>query len=123
MVLGMKNDPCPKCGLNLNMVGMAHRCVPRSMAPSKAEAVTRAVVRKTTKAVERAAVGSSEPAAPVTSRGRGRPAGSAYAGRQAVLIRFDPAAVEWLDGEFVRRRLPSRVDLIRALVDEARVPK
>ena len=79
------------------------------VAPGSAPAVSkRAAPRK-----------SSEPASPVT-KGRGRPAGSPYAGRVGVLIKFDPEAVAWLDGEFVRRKLASRVDLIRALVDEAR---
>lgn len=67
----------------------------------------------------RAARKSSEPAPPVT-KGRGRPAGSPYVGRVPVLIKFDPEAVAWLDEEYVRRKQPSRVDLIRALVDEAR---
>lgn len=127
MLLGMKNDPCPKCGLNRTMVGKAHNCVPRGpvvtpVFSKKAGAVTRAVGRKTVKASERAAVKSSEPATPVT-KGRGRPAGSAYPGRVPVLIKFDPEAVAWLDEEYVRRKQPSRVDLIRALVDEARSGK
>ncbi|HXE05210.1 MAG TPA: hypothetical protein VN579_04425 [Bryobacteraceae bacterium] len=106
------------------MVGKAHRCIPRGpvvtpMFSKKAEAVTRAVVRKTVEASERAAAKSIEPASPVM-KGRGRPAGSAYPGRVPVLIKFDPEAVAWLDAEYVRRKQPSRVDLIRALVDEAR---
>lgn len=65
---------------------------------------------------------SSEPASPAV-KGRGRPVGSPYSGRVGVLIKFDPEAVAWMDGEFVRRKMASRVDLIRALVDEAKDPK
>lgn len=53
----------------------------------------------------------------------GRPPGSAYPDRVGILVRFDPDAVAWLDEEYVRRKQPSRVDLIRALVDEARAAK
>lgn len=51
---------------------------------------------------------------------RGRPSGSPYAGRTPVLIKLDPEMVEWLDAEYVRRKQPSRVDLIRAILGEAR---
>jgi len=78
--------------------------------------------RKNTKRAEKSK--GEKPAAPSTKKdGRGRPKGSPYADRVPVLVKFERAAVDWLDGEFVRRRLASRLDLIRALVDEARAAK
>lgn len=125
-----KSDPCPKCGLNMNMVGKAHRCVARSGVATSAKTV--ALVGRVAAAAgpvdplrvlggrkgptkRPSAVKSSEPAPPVT-KGRGRPPGPK---RVPVLLEIEPELLARLDRYHEKSDLASRQAVIRFLLDGA----
>ncbi len=114
-----KSDPCPKCGVNMNMVGKAHRCVPSSPVPvgavlsrpagrpKMADAVTRAVVRRTIKAGEQAAVKSSESATPMVGDDPLVP----------VVLKLPRSFWSRIENYWHQEKLPSRTAGVRALLE------
>lgn len=50
-------------------------------------------------------------------RGRGRPKGEPYKG---ILTRLPLPLLDWLNKEYRRRGLPTRLDLIRTILEDAR---
>lgn len=108
-----KSNPCPKCGANMNMVGVAHNCVPRSAQDAPRKSGDRSNGSKKASAPQPAGTSKSiEPASPVM---RGEGSGSDL---EPKVLKLPGDLWGRIDDYWHREKLPSRTAGIRALLEK-----
>ncbi len=108
-----KSNPCPKCGANMNMVGVAHNCVPRPTQDTPRKGGDRSNGSKKASAPPPAGASkSSEPASPVPRGGGG---GSDL---EPKVLKLPGELWGRIDDYWHREKLASRTSAIRALLEK-----